>query len=63
MNTGAFSTLRSRSMSHDVGKRCEAWTRPPTNGMMPYQVLIACAAHGLLVRAQEVAPTLIPASA
>ena len=63
MNTGALSPLRSRSRSHAIGKRCAAWIRPPTHGMILYQVLTACAAHGLLVRAQEVAPTPSPWSA
>ena len=43
--------------------RCAAQNHIPTDGMTPYLVLTACAAHGLLVRAQEVVPAPNPLSA
>ena len=48
--------LLSRSSIGAVGKWYAAHTRPEAGVMVPYLVLTACAAFGLLMCAQEAAP-------
>ena len=55
MNLGAYCPLFAGSSSHAISKWCAAQKRPALHAMTPYLVLTACAACGLLVRAQEVA--------
>ena len=60
MNVGVSEPLLSRSSTSAVGKQCAAQTRPEVDVMVPYLVLTACAAFGLLMCAQEVAPAPNP---
>ena len=63
MNMGVSEPLLFRSNSGAVAKRYAAKTRPEAGVMVPYLVLTACAASGLLVCAQEVVPALNCSSA
>ena len=63
MNMGARSSLLAQSRSYAVGMRCAAQNHTPTDVIALYLVLTVCAAHGLLVRAQEVVPVPSPLSA
>ena len=63
MNVSVSEPLLFRSSSGAVGKWYAAQTRPEAGVMVPYLVLTACAAFGLLMCAQEVAPTPNPSSA
>ena len=60
MNMGVSEPLLSRSSTSAAGKQCAAQTRPEVDFMVPYLVLTACAAFGLLMCAQEVAPAPNP---
>ena len=63
MNMGVLQPLLPRSSTSAIGKQCAAQTRPEVDVMVPYLVLTACAAFGLLMCAQEVAPPPNPWSA
>ena len=60
---GISDLLLYRSSTYAISKRCAAQTSPNTDVTVPCLVITAVAACGMLVRAQEVAPSPKPSSA